>query len=304
METVAQIATAVGALIGAGSLVAGFVLYRRTKRDAYAASLRQAIADSRANAAVLRGLLTYEVMNEISGAVVYSRDLELVTEQIYGGYFEPSAEAREESELKQFLDIHFPTITVPIRTRSVELAEARLAELARVIAPFQSDHPGLFRVVNGLGTLFRNSLDQIKAAVRDEKSWEKIIPSLHSGRVWKPAVRDALREQITSVHRFRAELHQVFVALLMDAVQEPRAVIGDVAELLDLVADAYLRQTEIGLERFAKGSPTELTPIAETGSVTDDLREAERALTSILSREEALSFREIVTRAEQRMSRT
>lgn len=240
-------------------------------------------------------------MNEISAEVVYSRDLELMTEQIYEAFFQPGAEPR--SDMKQFLDLYFPVITVPIRTPAVELADARLAELARAIAPFQTDHPGLFRVVDSLATLFRNTLEQTKDAVRDEDFWKEVIPDLYSGEMWlKPEIRKARREQIMSVRHFRTELHQVFVATLMSAVKAPREVNRDAAALLNLVTDAYLRQTEIGLERLSKKAPATITPSAELETVTDDLRQAELELTNVLTREERLTFRETVARAEERLA--
>lgn len=303
MEAIAQVATAIGAAVGAGSLLAGFSIYRRTKRDEYAGSLRKAIADTRANSDVIKGLLSFEIVNEISSAVVYSRDLELITDQIFTRYFlEPAQDPEGQSlSLEDYLEVAFPVITVSIHTHSVQFAQEKIAEMSRSMAPFQSDHPGLYRIASSLESICAGFLREVKDTVRDEDIWKRLITNLRSGEIWSEAARNQMRKDLNSVEHLRSELHQVLVGLLLSGVKFTRETYSDIGEMLDIAADAYIGKTELELEKLARSvTSMDLVPMSRTEKVTEDLEQAEKALDPVLSKDDLLMFREIRTRIVQR----
>lgn len=284
-----QVATALGTLIAAGSLGAGFQLYRISKRDEYVASLRKALADSRANCHRLRQLMAYDLANEIVNSVVYSPDVEVALDEIFERFFR--LDSFDEAVWTEYSTEQFPVITTAIRSPAVEKYEEVLFATESTIAQYQVDYPGLFRVLRSTLTLFQNAITGNKELIRNEDMWRKII-------------KDALlprRSSIGSVQKLKRELAEFLVGLSQKHMEATDKQVVSLLSVIDLVTDAYLARSERNLIAISRKERKQvLIPMSKTETITQDLREAEKCLRLVLSQDDALNYRESVARIEAR----
>ncbi|MHB8241920.1 MAG: hypothetical protein ACYDHN_08000 [Solirubrobacteraceae bacterium] len=290
-ETVAQIATTIGALAAAGTLGAGFLLYRLNRRDEDLAALRMTIAASRANVDRLRSMVGYELADELVTAAVYSRSMSVPLQNLFRQFFSNGGAAPDDrtKKIKEALGY----ITVAINSPIAHDFEDRTRAISSDAARYQTSYPGLYRVLRALAALYLNVLEMEKQVARDEETWTRMLDEL-------------VDDKSAEIHSLDDLLYRLSSELIGGSTylaSEVRKELGDLGEILDLVADAYLVQDEASLVRLSRAERgEELTPVSRTKTITEDLREAEKALQHVLTKDDRLKYREIVTRFDNRRS--
>lgn len=242
-------------------------------------------------------MVSYELAHELAAAVVYAKELDFLFLDLWRSHFSPEQGSNKE-DLRKYLEEWFEanSITVPIHSPIVERYEASVTEMETAIAPYQSDYPGLYRVLNSIATAFSRILGIRKRMVRDEKMiWTRIISEV---------VLDD-KPLIDSIERLRQRVANALTQLgIVQGVETDSKDIPDLITLLMIVTDAYLAKTDKELVALARRErKLSLVPLSETQKYTQDLREAEKALAFILPREQALRYREAVVRIENRVPR-
>jgi hypothetical protein len=287
--TISQVATTIGAILAAGTLGAGFLLYRLNRRDDDIAALRMTIATSRANADRLRGLVGYELGDELVTAAVYSRSMLVPLKRILDTVFLGDGELT--GDVKEQIHERLGVITVAIDSSIAREYEDTVRELLSDSARYQTSYPGLYRVLRSLAILYGNVLEMEKGVARDERAWANEISILLEDE----------RENITNLDQLKYHLSSRLIRGSAYLASEARKELGDLGEILDLVTDGYLAHDEASLVRLSRKERGEtIKPLSNTKTITEDLREAEKALQHMLSRDELLKYREIVTRFDSR----
>lgn len=289
-ETVAQVATALGVLVAAASVASVYIMYRIGQREEYASALRLTIVSSRSICHRLNMLLDYELANELAGTVSYSRDFELTFLDAYNLWFSDDKKEIEEEALQTLIG----PITVPIQTPTVNAYEKDLLRIEQDMARYQRDFPALYRVLSGAAVVFRNILRNAKELVRNEDTARFIFRYL----------AETEQSAIDSVERLRFRYNFWLIVLgIRKTLDNDQADIDDILEMLDLVTDAYLALDDRGVaQASARERKVTLIPLASTTKISEDLREAEKALEYVLTAQQLRDYREKVVRFEQRNS--
>jgi len=285
-ETVAQIATTVGELAAAAALVSGFILYRISRRDDYVADFKRTLALIRARFHHLDELMTYELIGEVVRSVVFSRDLEVPLKRLFDKFFA----AESTAGIREYMKHTFPAIAVAVHSPLVDSYESILTEIDSDLANYQTDFPALYRVCLAVRTLLGNMELALKRTATRDSIWEELIPEIFEKE-------KAKQHDLAS---FKDRIAQILLGFAHEAVREKgQRRINNALALLDMVADAYLALPERRVLRCSRRERgTKMTPVKDTETLTEDLREAEKALKTLLAQEDVLRYRELVTLLE------
>lgn len=291
-SVIANIATALGMLISGASLLAGFLLYRISKRDAFVSGFRQVLADVKTKCHKIDELITYELSHEVIASVVKAPDMDYYLQTVFE-YFKANPQLANEVVTK-YLKEEFPAITVPVYSGIVDKYLNIIDSLQSTIAPYQHSFPGFHRVVSPVIMLLRNYVYATKRFATDDDVWENILATMYEEE----------KGCFSSFECFRERLRVVFIQLLEEHVhnEDRQKDINDILQIIDMIAKAYADLNERKLYRQSKSEKNiTLVPESEIETATGDLREAEKCLKSLLGQDQLLNFRELVTRVEQRM---
>lgn len=282
---IAQIATAAGAIIAAISLYSGYLLYRTSKRDAYATDFRLAVSTCKATARKLDSILTYELANEMAHAAVYSTDFDIFFDDAYKQLYQDTSQSEEEHQrhLKE-ISTNIESITVPIRTTLIRDYEAGLMAMAGAIARYETDLPAFYRVFSSVQTRFSKELYRFKKTATDEEDWGKILVEC----VDKDKEE---RGSIDSAARLRHRFAYYLTGVIGFENNEDQKDINNLIELLTLVGDAYLRRDNREIAaRSRHERAISMKPMSKIETIPEDLHEAGRALGDFLTKPEMLEY--------------
>lgn len=308
-ELVSQIATTIGVLFTAGSVYAVFRLYRITKRDEYIAALRKTLADTKATADKINFRADYELLHELASSVVNSPDLEYVLEEMYWRFFSAKPRVSDDSEpasppsnpnsskedLRTYLKETLKPITTPVRSPIADSYEDALDRLDAEVTQYQTDYPCLYRVLRSTNAFLARALRSFKDTVRDDDAWEYAIVDIAYDQKDKMESPTALKYNLT----------RIFTLLGVRSLQHTQPRIDNYLALLTLITERYTSKTESELVSISHQEKAQnLTPIAETEKITDDLREAQKGLSVILDSKDLVEYSNLVTRIEESFRQT
>lgn len=289
LNTIAQIATALGVGISTASILASYRLYQMSKRDEYVNRLRSSILLNQERCERLNSLINHELTNEIVNCVVYSRDLEQPLIDIMNKFFKSSSAT--ENELKEYIKQKFPSISTPIHSPLVSSYDSLLSMISSELSVYQIDAPGFYRVMLSTRTLYRNIGDNIKRIIRDEDYWSGILVSIFNDL-----------KDIKNLRELKFYLSTSFVGVIQNRyLSKTQKDINDLLTIVHMVSHAYLALSE---ERLVKISELEkrqdLLPVFSTKTIVDDLKQAEKCLNLLLDSDSLHKYWELVARFEER----
>jgi hypothetical protein len=283
-DVASQIATSLGALLAAASLVAGFILYRLNQRDTQADQFSQMIGVTRPNVEQLRRLVSYELGSELATTTVYSRDLDLPFKDLFAFCRPESGTEPTPDELGSYLDTYFPVITVPLSTPLVRQYETKTTTVASDVALYQASFPGVYRVVNSMAVLYRNVLGNSKELVRDEGLWKQFLPNL---------IED---KRVTNISHMKWVTGELLTGLVLRHLKRSGEQIALVIQMLDMTFETYLKMTPAELKRASRAERGEkVQPTSFTKTITEDLDEAEKCLRHVFTEEQGDRYRDLLT---------
>jgi hypothetical protein len=286
--TVTEAATTIGEVASAVALMSGFVLYKITRRDDYVAEFKRMIAAVRGRCHHLDDLITSELIGEVVRSVVFSKELERPLKQVLDLFFNATPRPAED-ELVEFMEKKFPPITVAVHSPLVDSYESLLIQIDSDLAKYQTEFPALYRVFSAVRGLLGNVERALKRTAKSDELWGTLIPQMFK--------KETERHDLDG---FRDRIAIALIGLSSQAMAEKgQRAIDNALTLLDIVADAYLALPEHRVLRWSKYEKSvRMIPLKDTKKTTDDLREAEKALKKLLSQDEALQFRQLLTLLE------
>ena len=287
-KAIPQATAVIGTIIAALSLMSGLYLYQAQQRDAYIAELRQFLTKTQSQIHHLDSLINYEITHEMVETVIYSRGMEVPLQRVYDLGFNQQA---SKKRLQSYLNEEFPDPTIPICSPLITAFESILADLEMTSSTYSFDYPGLYRVCKGTRTMIRNIHEHNKRIIRKKDLWALIVP----------LVAEEENDNIHSIDEFKFELTEYLVSLVLLKLKGDQSDINDLISVVDMVFLAYLSEPTKELVSLRKKVRTQnLKPLNETETITEDLREAEKCLQFVLTQNQLLDYREVITRIEQR----
>ncbi|HYP55235.1 MAG TPA: hypothetical protein VEQ41_02885 [Solirubrobacterales bacterium] len=284
-DVLSQIATSLGALAAGGS----FVLYRLKRRDELTSHFRLTVTTLRPNVEQVHELVSFEFAYELAAAAVCSPVLELPLRDFYAHARPRDGDPPDRDRMTEYLRKNFPVITVPLNTPMASRYREITIEIAMQIAPFQNSFPGMHRIAKATIILMENCLRNAKTITRTDELWETALPSLIE--------QD---KRITSVEHLQRVFTDVLTMVLMRDMQESQERIGPLSQMLVLVCDAYLEKTVAELSRLSRAERKEkVRAFAEIQTISEELREVEKCLRHVFSREsQRQRYRELLAAYE------
>lgn len=289
LNEIASIGTTVGAIAAAGSLVSGFALYRFSQTDAFANNAKRILSKSREACQQLNRMVTYDLAHETVNTVVFSPTVTFYLDKVWRKFFNKED---QREVLEDYMKQEFPPITVPVDTPILRRIDEITKETQSDLAYIQNDFPGLYRVISPILSVLTMIVTHHKTIPRSGDLWEKLIPSVYEGHSFESLPDLQYRIQI------------ILVGLLNKRVNEhDQEDIDDLLSLLNMTTDAYLSLDAARLKRMsALERKQSFRPMQSTEKISDDLREAEKAMKHVLSDEQMLKYRELVVKFEERNS--
>ena len=289
-----QIATSIGVLLGAFSLGLGLWRYRTTKRNEYVTRLRETIGTTKAAVQQLNSLLTYDLAYDVIASVVYKRDLAVVAKEVYYRFFNLSDVSENQPDvsaqaLENYLQNEFPFIYVSINTPLLASYDTLMQNVRTAIEAYKPDYPALYRVLWSVTYLFSFAPTLYNIKARDETIWKLAIIHVYTNS----------RNLINDYRELQYHIIMYFVEYIekmrRDSFQED---IKDISSLLDLVAGAYTSKTNRQLFSVSKvEQKKQYTPVENSLSIEELLREAEKGLISTLDEIEIIKYNDLLLRS-------
>jgi len=280
---------AVGAIATAGTLVSGFVLYRMGLRQRASSDLKAVIARVRSSTRLANRLITFDLAHEVGETVVFSRTITFQLLRVWD-VFVNAPEPKKIELVREHMNSSFPAVTVPVHCQLVEQIEETLRTVQGDIARIQNDFPGLFRVFSPVTGVFEIVLGQYKRTLQNDEIWGKMIPEILEG------------EEFGSFEQFQHYVLEVFVRInhkfLIDHSQYDIDVL---MEVIEIASREYLALNPRRLTNASRRERrTEMKPFGSQVTISDELREAEKALIHVLPTQKMLDYRERVAVFEKR----
>jgi len=287
--SITSLATALGTIIAGITLISMYNLYRISKRDAYILNVRQIITRTRRSCHKLDQLLTYEISNEFVSIIIRSYDLELPLRDVFNKIKQDDL---KKEDFEQYIKEYFPPITVPIHTPILEVYENLLEDLEQDVSFLQTEYPGLFRIIKSIQVYFSAVINNNKELIRDTELWAELLLGSFEDK-----------NNYDNLDRYKNYIfHSLVIALMSKQEENDQPIIDDLIKLIDLTTDAYLATgTKRMYELSSLEKETKLQDILITKEITDDLREAEKALNYLFTNQQLLNYREYVVKIEQRI---
>ena len=140
------------------------------------------------------------------------------------------------------------------------------------------EFPGVARSLYAARNILRNSYSIQKRLAYSEDAWESAIKQCYQDE----------NAYLSEFDFFISELTQLFVGTILDSLKRTgQDTINDTLASMDIVVRSHLGKQPNKLLASSKfQSSIQLIPLDKTTSVSEDLRQAERALEKVLSSEQ------------------
>ncbi len=285
----ANLSTAAGSLLSGISIFAGFYLYQKTKQDEFSSSVRKKLINIREACHDLNRLVTYELAHEVSETVVFSPSITYALNKLVNDIRDKDI---SDEELERYVKDNFPAVTPSVNSALIEKIENIISIVKSDIGELRITFPGLYRVVSPILSVLSIIVGHHKQITRNDDLWRKVLPEI------------LRKEKDKSVEDIQHILQRIFLAICHKRVTEhDQDDIDDLLSALDLTLDAYLEKSNKELADISrKERRVKFTPTSQTKRISDNLREAEKALGYVLTSEEEKTYRELVVKFEQRNS--
>jgi len=287
-EIISKIAASLSALIAAGSLFSGFYLYKISQRDKKNLEFRSSLVQARALTKQLDLLLSYELGFENASSIVESKQLQVFLRKVFEKAF--SSQCTKEA-LDEYLGNNMPTIVAPMHSSIGRDFEEKFLALEREASLVEFEFPGAGRILYVAVNILRNTNDGQKRLFQSEDAWKSaIIQSF-----------DSKKSGATEFADFELKLTEMFVGTWLEIMRRNQPNIDDVISALDLIVSRYLNKTGAELPKISRYEKRQdMIPMKDTATIADDMKEAEKCLSYILTQQDILFLRQLSTQIETR----
>lgn len=292
LEEISAVATTISAVIGASSLVAGFLIYNIGRRDQKLKEMRESMVIGKATANQLDELLSIDVAYEVYTSASESVIVSTFINEVWRLFFSNPDTTLEE--LDAYLDEKCPIIFASITAPKVEQFQQGLRTLEIEAAKLEYEYPGTARALYAARNILRNAYRVQKRIVLAEEVWQAGL---------KQVFEDAKADNST-LETFKSEISQRFISTSLGSLKERgQATINDTLQALDIVVRAYLEKSPKQLLRAAKLQKSRtLISLSDTETVAEDVRQLEEGMRGTLSNDDILTLRQLATQIDTRES--
>ena len=287
----ANLATAIGALIGAASLYIGFRLYRFGQRDAYTREFRKSLHEIQANFDRLDRLWDSDLMHELSYSVFYRDDTYDMFERMQSALrLDESVSDREA--MADLFKKRSPYKTFPPQSQSGSRFTYTLEKTGNLIAPYKFSFPGLYACITSANKVLSNVYHLNIRPLHKEELWADIFSSIDRSDLL------SMTPRMIAQH-----FHTLFVAMLMSSSKDNgiQDDINDLRRMVSLTSEAYLGLTDDQIYSQARKRESRAgQAVAQGQYISQTLRNAEDFLETALTDRELRDYRESLARFEAR----
>lgn len=271
MEVIRTGILSVSALAGSGAVIWGINQYRLTKRDRKASRIKTILTRFKCNCETMMSLLSYELVDEVVNVVVYSENVQ------YGLYKFLHQITSDEDE-----DIKWPIpITAAVSSPYLMQYRSLMNANNELCIEISSILPSVSRIFEGVQAMFTTQS-------------RGIFELSHHENLYRDVVMDALKSGGENVNLLKAYMVTRIIEQISYQLSNEQSNIQDAVSLLEIVNTAFLslKDKEI-MDQVKCESKITYKPITDTGSIFDDLHEAEKGLEKIMTHEDLMLFREL-----------
>lgn len=290
IANIAHLATAVSAVVAAGSVLSGFILYRLSRRDQRLKEIREGMVMASAVANQLDRSLSFEIAYEIVTETASSVILEPFLKNLHETYF--NCERDKKDELNEYLEKNTPVIYGSVSSARTTAFENGLIAIDSEASKIEFDFPGVARALYASSNILRNAYHVQKRLVFSEDAW-------------KAAIKQCYEDQeidLTRYDFFLSELAQLFVGTVLGSLKRTgQDTINDTLKSMEIVVRNYLEKDPNELLKASKFQKSvKLTPVSEAESVAENLRELERSMGDTLPSDDLLQLRQYSAQIDTR----
>ncbi|MDD7966412.1 hypothetical protein [Actinomycetospora lemnae] len=281
---ISQAVTAVGVFIAAVTLVSTVAMYFYRMQYDRALKMKSQLTVFENHIVRLAEMLDRDFADDIASTVVDESRFDEFFKSLYDALPDSDEFQKRADEFIDKVGI-FPVI----HTKGTKVYEDLLSRTADIASCYRQSYPALFRVMWTSHTLFSLALRNYRREARDEGNWQEILSGTYFAK-----------GEFSSVRRLRIE----FAAHLRRTyLRFPEGMLDALLHMNHLVMKAYLDLSPLRLTRQAtREKRVDMQPMEATQEYAQDLVHARVGLETILSRDDQLTYEEIIERFERAVS--
>ena len=291
MVTIWDIISALGTIVAAISIISAFVLYRIQKKDEYLSKVRESLQYLSNGIKELDSILNFELAYEMSFGLVYAEPTSSSVDALFVVCNNAIIDQNHDKDevirnIEKVLNIFGTSFTGPLATRYGSI----VSEIMQFSTLFYPRYKGLFRFSTTSVRLMRNIFANYKKLLLDE---EQVAKLLYDHMVEDCSVWDSVEE-----------FKKVFLDCLISIAEYARRKhhqndINQIVALVDLVYSRHIELTAKEWNKLARATrKLELLPFGKSGTITGELREAQKCFKTIFSHDDVVKYASLTQKIE------
>lgn len=288
---ISQISTTVGAIVAALSILSGYQLYRKSKKDAYVDKINSLLLDFTNSCNEMDRYLDNELIHDMVYSIIYRDDFTDMLTVLINNISEKPDIISDDEKLEKFIKETLPSVTHPILSVICKQYDQLGKEIILKASFIKSDFPALYRLIISVNGLF-------SAISRNNKYL------LHDDNVWEKMVAYVIKEEAPNyeINNFKSKLLLYFVGILHEKSKDAQDQedINCMITIVKMIIPKYSVHINRNVYKTSRKEKSEKMK-EDCPTLIEDFLEVEKVIKRfLLSPDEVLEYRTLITELKER----